>query len=95
MNVTKAAFEMMLPLGLLGICPPPAMADWPQCRGPGGLGLSSAKGLPVTGSADKNVVWKAGLPGPGASSLFNASPAIVGNRLLLRSDRYLYCIGQK
>jgi outer membrane protein assembly factor BamB len=28
-------------------------------------------------------------------SLFNASPAVAGGRLLLRSDRYLYCIGQK
>jgi outer membrane protein assembly factor BamB len=25
---------------------------------------------------------------------FNASPAVMGARLLLRSDRYLYCIGQ-
>lgn len=24
---------------------------------------------------------------------FNASPAVTGNRLLLRSDRYLYCLG--
>jgi len=27
------------------------------------------------------------------SSVFNASPAVCGNRLLLRSDRFLYCIG--
>ena len=26
-------------------------------------------------------------------SVFNGSPAVTGNRLLLRSDRYLYCIG--
>ncbi len=26
---------------------------------------------------------------------FNASPAVVGNHLLLRSDRFLYCIGEK
>jgi outer membrane protein assembly factor BamB len=25
---------------------------------------------------------------------FNASPAVTGNRMLLRSDRYLYCLGQ-
>lgn len=29
------------------------------------------------------------------ASRFNASPAIAGDRLLLRSDRYLYCIGEK
>lgn len=28
------------------------------------------------------------------ASVFNATPAISGNRLLLRSDRFLYCIGQ-
>ena len=27
-------------------------------------------------------------------SIFNASPAITGGRLILRSDRYLYCIGE-
>ncbi len=27
-------------------------------------------------------------------SIFNASPAVIGNRLLIRSDKYLYCIGK-
>ena len=27
-------------------------------------------------------------------SVFNATPAITGNRLLIRSDRSLYCIGR-
>jgi hypothetical protein len=31
----------------------------------------------------------------GDRSPFNASPAPSGSRLLLRSDRYLYCLGQK
>jgi outer membrane protein assembly factor BamB len=26
---------------------------------------------------------------------FNASPALAGDRLLLRSDRFLYCVGEK
>jgi len=30
----------------------------------------------------------------GDSSIFNATPVPDGNRLLLRSDRYLYCIGR-
>jgi outer membrane protein assembly factor BamB len=30
----------------------------------------------------------------GDESVFNASPAIVGGKLLLRSDQYLYCIGK-
>ena len=27
-------------------------------------------------------------------SVFNGSPAVAGNRLLLRSDKYLYCVGK-
>jgi hypothetical protein len=27
-------------------------------------------------------------------SLFNGSPAVAGNRILLRSDKFLYCLGQ-
>lgn len=27
-------------------------------------------------------------------SLFNASPAVTGNRILLRSDKFLYCLGE-
>jgi len=117
-----------------------AAADWPQFRGPGGRGQSSETGLPAQWNAETNIVWKANLPGPGASSavtfgdrifltcysgygmeedrdagvfvlaarpefellahntietdtsIFNASPAVAGGRLLLRSDRALYCI---
>ena len=32
--------------------------------------------------------------GPLDESIFNGSPAIAGNRLLLRSDQWLYCLGQ-
>jgi hypothetical protein len=30
----------------------------------------------------------------GDPGIFNATPAVAGNRLLLRSDRNLYCIGE-
>jgi len=30
----------------------------------------------------------------GDRSVFNGSPAVAGNRLLLRSDKYLYCLGK-
>lgn len=53
-------------------------ADWPQFRGPGGQGVSAAKGLPVTWSATENVVWKTELPGAGTSS-----PIIVGPRVFI------------
>lgn len=43
-------------------------ADWPQFRGPGGLGVSQDTGLPTAWSDDSNIVWKTDLPGFGTSS---------------------------
>ncbi len=51
-------------------------ADWTQFRGPGGLGISQEKGLPLEWSATKNIAWKVDLPGAGASS-----PVILGDRV--------------
>jgi outer membrane protein assembly factor BamB len=31
----------------------------------------------------------------GERAMFNASPAVAGSRLLIRSDKTLYCIGKK
>lgn len=56
------------------------VGDWPQFRGPGGLGASDAKGLPLTWGPDQNVVWKQELPGPGSSS-----PIVVGGRVFVTS----------
>lgn len=53
-------------------------ADWPQFRGPGGLGVSLGKGLPVTWSPKINNVWKTALPGPGTSS-----PVVAGDKIFL------------
>jgi outer membrane protein assembly factor BamB len=57
-----------------------AAADWPQFRGPGGLGVAPAKekDLPAKWDDDTNVAWKAELPGPGS-----ASPIVVGDRVLV------------
>src|SRR5688572_5018934 len=73
-------------LGLTAIQSPtasaqaPALAktDWPQFRGPGALGRSDASGVPTTWTDESNIVWKAALPGPGASS-----PIVLGNRVFL------------
>ena len=43
-------------------------ADWTQFRGPGGLGVSQEKGVPLRWSSQENIVWKKELPGPGSSS---------------------------
>jgi outer membrane protein assembly factor BamB len=53
--------------------------DWPQFRGPGGLGIAlDAKNLPTVWSADHNLLWKTKLPGWGSSS-----PIVVGNRIFV------------
>lgn len=52
--------------------------DWAQFRGPGGLGVSHERGLPLTWSSTQNIVWKTALPGAGASS-----PIVIGQRIYL------------
>ncbi|MCI0460416.1 MAG: PQQ-binding-like beta-propeller repeat protein [Gemmataceae bacterium] len=61
---------------VLAVLGGPALADWPQFRGPGGLGVSTETGLPLEWSDSKNIVWKAPLPGPGSSS-----PIVFGDRV--------------
>ena len=51
-------------------------ADWPQFRGPGGLGRSDAKNLPQRWNEAQNLAWKIRLPGAGASS-----PIALGDKL--------------
>ncbi len=64
----------MLVLGLLAQT---AVADnWPQFRGPGSLGISQVKNLPVTWSDTENLIWKTAMPGSGSSS-----PIALGDKL--------------
>jgi outer membrane protein assembly factor BamB len=57
-------------LGLTVLCLPSlAGADnWPQFRGPDGSATVAEKQLPTEWGADKNVLWKAKIPGYGWSS---------------------------
>jgi outer membrane protein assembly factor BamB len=57
---------------------PAATSDWSQFRGPGGSGVSAAKGVPLHWSMDQNIAWKTELPGPGA-----ASPIVFGDRVFV------------
>lgn len=57
-----------------------ASDNWPRFRGPSGMGVSEATGLPVTWSEDVNLLWKTRLPGAGASS-----PIVWGDRIYLTS----------
>jgi outer membrane protein assembly factor BamB len=57
---------------------PSSRSDWAGFRGPSGMGLSAAKGLPVEWGESQNLAWKIPLPGPGASS-----PIVFGDRIYL------------
>lgn len=74
--VAAALFAQRMPLS--GADAPAPSKDWPAFRGPGGMGISTAKDLPVTWSDTKNIAWKIPLPGPGASS-----PIVFGDRIYL------------
>jgi outer membrane protein assembly factor BamB len=52
--------------------------SWPQWRGPSGQGVSPEKNLPAEWSVNKNIKWKAAIPGRGHSS-----PIVWGNRIFL------------
>ena len=70
----------LLPLLLLLFKPAGAAIDWPEWRGPNGLGHSDARNLPTTWSESKNVAWKTPIPGKGHST-----PVINGNQIWLTS----------
>ena len=55
-----------------------ANAEWPEFRGPSQDGQSTATGLPVEWGPEKNVVWKASLPGRSWSS-----PIVANDRIYL------------
>ena len=59
----------LAPVGLLILlASAPTAANWPQWRGPSGLGVSAESGLPATWSASENIAWSVPLAGLGASS---------------------------
>ncbi|MEM0926876.1 MAG: PQQ-binding-like beta-propeller repeat protein, partial [Planctomycetota bacterium] len=56
-----------------------ATADWDRFRGPNGSGIGESD-APVEFGIDKNLAWKAELPGHGVSS-----PIVVGDRVFVTS----------
>ena len=57
---------------------PNVHADWPRFRGPTGMGISTAKDVPLKWSAKENLAWKVKLPRSGTSS-----PILVGKHIYL------------
>jgi outer membrane protein assembly factor BamB len=66
-------------------------ADWPQFRGPDGLGTASAADPPLTWSEHQNVRWKTAIHGRAWSS-----PVVLGNQVWVTTatedGRQLYAI---
>lgn len=68
-----------------------AHAEWPQFRGPDGMGTSADRNLPVTWGEGKNVRWRTALHGRAWSS-----PVVLGNQVWVTTatedGRELYAI---
>lgn len=52
--------------------------DWPQFRGPGGNGLPAEKAIPSEWGPEKNIAWKANVPGVAWSC-----PIVVGDKVIV------------
>jgi outer membrane protein assembly factor BamB len=57
-----------------------AQINWPQFRGEGSLGIATNQNLPATWGTNRNVAWKATVPGSGWSS-----PVVWGDKIFLTS----------
>jgi outer membrane protein assembly factor BamB len=76
MLILRAA---IVPLSTLALTVIPACAeDWPQWRGPLGIGVSHDTGFPVEWTATSNIAWKTPLKGLGVST-----PIVVEGRVLV------------
>lgn len=68
----------LLFVGLAGATQLPGDSDWPQFRGPQGLGVAPAADIAHEWSEGKNVEWKVSLPGQGWSQ-----PIVIGQTIYL------------
>src|SRR5215831_16680075 len=65
----------------------PLSAQWPQWRGPDGLGISNDRNVPIEwsvasdGAPAKNILWTTDIPGRGHSS-----PIVWGNRVFVTTS---------
>ena len=73
--------RMLLVIFAVLLASAPMAANWPQWRGPSGLGVSAEVGLPITWSARENIAWSASLRGLGSSS-----PVVWGDQVIVTSQ---------
>ena len=70
---------LFVALGLCGLAAAASRgADWPSFRGPNGNGVIADASVPGEWAADKNVAWKAAVPGVAWSC-----PIVVGAKVFL------------
>ena len=73
------ALAWLLTLSAAGVAREQAVrSDWPQWRGPGGLGVSMDAEVTLEWSPDRNILWKTAIAGRGHSS-----PVVWGDRIFL------------
>jgi PQQ-like domain len=72
---------------VLLLCPAKGMAadSWPEFRGPGAQGISTATNVPVSWSATSNITWKVAVPGRGWSS-----PVLADGKIYLSTCRVVF-----
>lgn len=75
------AMRAALAILFAGLASAPLAANWPQWRGPRGLGVSAESNLPVAWSARENLAWTAQLRGDGSSS-----PVVWNDQILVTSQ---------
>ena len=79
MSYVRALIRLLPIVAVLaGLTVTVAAENWPQWRGPGGQGVSTDSQAPTDWAPDKNIAWKAELPGTGMSS-----PIVWGDRIYL------------
>ena len=64
-------------LPLLALASSITAQEWPQFRGPDGLGVARSKTIPSAFGPDENVIWSTDIPAG------HSSPCIVGNSIFL------------
>jgi len=85
----------LLALGLIATTTAANAENWPQFRGPTGMGIVTEAGLPTTwgGPAGENVLWKVPLPGAtpaGKAKLDHnqSSPIVWGDRIFVTASHW-------